>query len=371
MGHSIRYWLICLPTILLPLLLNDLAVAQDDKATAFEDDLRKFSFVRYRNSIDETTLWGSAGSSWVLKDDPDSEMATHLNRFGWQGSKIIFKTPFCNAEADIPRPLFLNGHIDFSQPNRHGSASVRPQRMTLSTDAGASSKSLKNNCLAISEVSDFVDSKVSFQANISGLEDVVTLFIHGSDNKMSTTLRYIQDKTWTGKRSPNEHEFVALPFSYTIKYWPYININSVAEFEKLEGEWLLSGLERRSFDNRIWSMPITHRVKNEASIKDMNMVLTVAQDHLKVKLGCKIVTSNIASLKSGFIRIEKSELSDDDNCEVKENVYNRTTGRILSVIDNHRKKGTVKLDYDEQAKTLTLTRVSKVSSSSQSWIFSR
>ena len=47
---------------------------------------------------------------------------------------------------------------------------------------------------------------------------------------------------------------------------PYI-FEPVTGYEKLEGTWLLSGLESRVFDDRIWTMPRTHRVKDEVALE--------------------------------------------------------------------------------------------------------
>jgi len=445
-----RFWINCTLVCVACIIFSSTAFtgavfAQDDTHAKFANDLRQFTSAMYRNSVDETTLWGSAGSSWVLKKDSSSEISTHLDRFEWIGSKISFKTPFCNAEVERPRPLHLNGRIDFNQRNGSGSISVRGQRMIISTANGAASKSLKDNCLDISKISDFVDGRVSFKANIWGGEDIVTLDVIRPDGKKSIRLNYVPDlsfeplarSSWKlrpdngapskqcgllgfssgGRGSVGCCNFLGfgtkkvgnawevLPsFSQTLRACsgptelhsnsdslmttalskgleineegnliagsetdtPYV-FEPVTGFEKLEGEWLLSGLESRSFDDRIWTMPRTHRVKNEALIKDLNIVLTVAESQLEIKKGCRVIISNIHSLRPGYIRLGKSEFS-DDNCEEKQ--YNRTTGQLLSVIGSGDKKGTVKVDYDAEAQTLILTRASIGSfSRSHSWIF--
>ena len=150
---------------------------------------------------------------------------------------------------------------------------------------------------------------------------------------------------------------------------PYI-FEPVTGYEKLHGDWLLSGLESRKFDNRIWTMPQTHRVKNEDAIKEMNAVLSVTKDRLKMQLGCRIITSNIKALKPGFIRLDKNEWSNDENCDSKEN--NRDVTKLLSVISAYYGHATLKVDFDETTQRLTLTRASiGAYARSHSWTFTR
>lgn len=173
---------------------NGQAFAQDTYQPDFNYEINQFfntgSFLR---SVDHATLWGSAGSAWVLEENESisEELAHYFNGFEWNGSKISFKTKFCSLHPERPRPLSLKGHIDFSQSNKYGGSNL-PQRAILSTDQGAASNDLKGNCILISEISNYLHSRTMFKAEGSN----VTIYIYTSDPTKALRLVYKPDFTF-------------------------------------------------------------------------------------------------------------------------------------------------------------------------------
>lgn len=171
--------------------------AQDNNAPHFNYEVNQFfSTGNFLHSVDHATIWGSAGSAWILKADQNisAELTQYFERFEWNGSKIFFKTKFCSEDIERPRPLTLKGHIDFSQSNKYAGNKI-PQRVILSTDQGAASRALKGNCILISEISSYLDGRVMFKADSRG-EDTVTIDIYNSGTKKVLRLVYEPDYTF-------------------------------------------------------------------------------------------------------------------------------------------------------------------------------
>lgn len=70
-----------------------------------------------------------------------------------------------------------------------------PQRVILSTDQGPASNALKGNCNLISEISNYLNSRVMFKADMSR-GDKVTIDIYTQDASKTLHLVYKPDYTF-------------------------------------------------------------------------------------------------------------------------------------------------------------------------------
>ena len=414
----------------------------------FEFQVRQFfNPVSFSNSVDNATIWGAAGSLWTLEADDSvpEDIAKYLGRFHWRGSNLFFETKFCNSDTERPRPLSLIGHIDFSQSNRY-SNNILPQRVMMSTRNGAASASLKGKCIPIAEMSDMLNGRVTFKADMRrGDEVTINVFgsykegsnagaIHRLVYKPDDSFEALSRNQWKIRPDNNAPPCGSLGFSasgngtasccngmgFNVEpvgdHWfpgnkgfsqtlvgcmgdlrdadalmqtaisrglkmnsdgtliagvqseaPYI-FDPITGLENAEGEWTLTGLELRSFDSRIFAMPSVKKVHDEQAIRDLGVKLTFSLSALEMQAGCNKLKMNIDKIKPGFIRMEDKAHHVDDFCDAKEVISGVLTRKLISIIGGP----VLKIDFDEHAQTLTLTRATiGARSRSQSWIFSR
>lgn len=422
--------------------------AQDYHQPGFKHQVNQFfSTGSFYRSTDHATIWGAAGSSWALEGNGSAPeaIAKYLDRFHWRGSKIEFNTKFCSLDSERPRPLTLKGHIDFSQSNRY-SGTVMPQRVIMSTSQGAASAELKGKCILISEISDILDGRVMFKADMR-YDDRVKIDIYDSynngsnagslyslvykpDNRFEPLSRtawkirpdngapkcgalwisargegYVNccnylgfgvekvDEGWrpdgrgyeqtlrgchgdlgradsemqralsTGLTINADGNLVAGEQSET----PYI-FDPVTTLDKAQGDWTLTGLEYRSFDSRIFTLPNVFRVSDQDALRKSDVKLTVRPMQLNMKAGCNSIQVNIAQIKPDYLRMDDQKKSRSDYCNIDEVISGVQTVKLSSIIGGP----IIKVDHDEHAQTLTLTRASiGAFGRSHSWIFSR
>lgn len=148
---------------------------------------------------------------------------------------------------------------------------------------------------------------------------------------------------------------------------PHI-FDPVTGLEKAEGTWTLSGLEYRRFDSRIFTMPHVTKVHDETAIRELGVKLTVKPNELEIQAGCNSNNVKIDEIRRGFILMEKKSYFLSDICDPKEKISNILTRKLIAPVGGP----VLKVDFDEHAQTLTLTRASiGAYARSHSWIFSR
>jgi len=380
-------------------------------------------------AIDDAIIWGAGGSRWKLKNKSGSarSISKYFETFIWSGPEIFFDTVFCPGEHErrgYSSFLKVAGHIDFSQFNGENRGPFLPQRVTLKTRPGGSSKASKDNCTAATEVSDYLEARVMFEVT-TGSDDSLKLDFYSPDRKTPISLIYEPDHSFEPlaqsswkltKKNGAPAEFCApvkissigtleagccnslnSEIIKTTVGWTiggggsmtaagcgekrrnqadaqmaaslaggfYINnegkliagefvFDPVSDLGKAQGKWRLSDAEGREYRGRIFPLPNRLKIHQTDALKDLDVILTIKADRLSILSNCVVYNAEIIKRKAGYLRLGQTEREKIQNCtEAQEGVKQ---GASLLVGHFVGKNAAIKLDYDRQSDSLTLTR---------------